>query len=132
MPEAVLRPGVPAPAQYMELRALCGLGGRSPAAAEAGLPRTVYGVVIEVEDRLIGMGRLIGDGGCFVQVTDIAVHPDWQGCGWGRRIVAALMSWADAELPSGCYISLIADAGAERLYEKAGFRYRTGMARTVP
>lgn len=43
-----------------------------------------------------------------------------------------LLVWADENLPSGCYISLIADQGAEELYAKRGFDQRTGMARRVP
>jgi GNAT superfamily N-acetyltransferase len=75
------------------------------------------------------MGRLIGDGGCFAQITDIAVHPDHQRQGLGTQVMAALMGWAEANLPKGCYISLIADPGAENLYAKFGFTERYGMAR---
>ncbi|MFD2882298.1 hypothetical protein ACFTAO_51075 [Paenibacillus rhizoplanae] len=31
------------------------------------------------------MGRVIGDGGCFFQVTDIAVKPSFQGRGLGKK-----------------------------------------------
>ena len=35
------------------------------------------------------MGRVIGDGGLFFQVVDIAVEPAHQGRGLGKAIVAA-------------------------------------------
>ncbi len=116
--------------EYLSLRRAAGLSGYSVEAATAGLAATLHGAWLREEDgRLIGMGRLIGDGGCFVQVTDIAVHPDFQRQGLGRRIMENLMGWAERNLPTSCYISLIADPGAERLYESFGFELRTGMAR---
>ena len=95
------------------------------------LERTLHGVWLREGEALIAMGRLTRDGACFVQVNDVAVHPDWQGRGLGIQVMGGLMGWADSNLPKGCYISLIADAGAERLYEKAGFSHRTGMARVL-
>lgn len=67
------------------------------------------------------MGRLVGDGGCFFQVTDIAVDPDHQGRGLGKLIMAGIMEYVDSELPKTAYVSLIADVPANKLYEKVGF-----------
>ncbi len=117
---------------FRALRAAAGLGAFGAEATRVALANTLYGAWLWDSDLLVGMGRLIGDGGTFVQVTDVAVHPDHQGQGYGAAIMARLMAWADRHLPRGCYISLIADAGAERLYQRAGFDFRTGMARTVP
>lgn len=69
----------------------------------------------------IGMGRLIGDGGCFFQVVDIAVHPEHQGRGLGKAIMEAIMTYVSQELPDSAYVSLIADVPANKLYEKFGF-----------
>ncbi|MHC0053219.1 GNAT family N-acetyltransferase [Actibacterium sp. D379-3] len=119
--------------EFQALRRVTGMRVFPDAAAGPSLERTLHGVWLRAGDgRLIGMGRVTGDGACFVQLNDVAVHPDHQGQGHGTAIVARLLGWCDASLPQGCYISLIADAGAERLYEKAGFAYRTGMARRVP
>lgn len=46
----------------------------------------------------MAMGRIIGDGGCFCQVVDMAVLPSYQGQGLGAPIMAALM---DHLLPFG-------------------------------
>ena len=92
----------------------------------------MFGAWMRQGDQLVAMGRITGDGACFVQVNDVVVHPDWQRRGLGSQIMDRLMRWADGHLPSGCYISLIADPGAERLYERSGFAARTGMARRVP
>ena len=67
------------------------------------------------------MGRVVGDGGCFAQIVDIAVRPDWQRRGLGRRIVFLLMNWCQTALPASCYLSLIADPAGVGLYKAAGF-----------
>ena len=79
--------------------------------------------------QLVAMARLCGDGGCFALVTDVAVHPAHQRKGLGLRVMRHLMQWADANLPQGTIISLIADEGADALYRKVGFERRTGMLR---
>ena len=47
----------------------------------------------------IGMGRIIGDGGCFFRVVDIAVLPEHQGKGLGKRIMKALTDHLSEQVP---------------------------------
>ncbi|OOY02930.1 GNAT family N-acetyltransferase [Thioclava sp. F28-4] len=124
---------VPSVAEYMRLRSVAGLSAFSEEAAGKGLAGTLYAVVIEHEGAAVGMGRLIGDGGCFVQVVDIAVDPRYQGQGLGKAIMSELTSFITEHLPASAYISLIADIPANSLYEKFGFEETAprsvGMAR---
>lgn len=120
MDNSQLTPRTPTPDEYLTLRAAAGLSPFSRAAAELVLPNTIFAVVIEEAGRAIGMGRLIGDGGCFFQIVDIAVDPAFQGRGLGKRIMAGLMAHV-ATLPKGAYVSLIADTPADRLYAQFGF-----------
>ena len=115
-------PGTPSPQEYVELRRLAGLSARSLAAAESGVPNTLYGVCVRVDGRLVGMGRIIGDRGCNYEIVDIAVHPDYQRQGIGTRIMSALMTHLRETAPASAYVSLIADDDAPKLYEKFGFR----------
>ncbi|MEM9032456.1 MAG: GNAT family N-acetyltransferase [Pseudomonadota bacterium] len=121
----------PSVAEFRALRVAAGLSDFSDQAAKTGLAATLYGVWLRDGDRLVGMGRIVGDGGCFALVTDVAVHPEHQGRGLGRQIVARLMEWAEAELPKSCILSLIADPPADKLYQQFGFDYRVGMGRTL-
>ncbi|MBS3753346.1 MAG: hypothetical protein KGY46_08155 [Anaerolineales bacterium] len=44
-------------------------------AAEKGLPNSVYGVVaLDSERKAVGMGRIVGDGGLYYYIQDIAVR----------------------------------------------------------
>jgi ribosomal protein S18 acetylase RimI-like enzyme len=96
---------------YMHLREISGLTPFSKGAAEIGLNGTIFAVVVFHDGQAIGMGRLIGDGGCFFQVTDIAVHPDHQGRGLGKMIMTAIMDYVNSELPKTAYVSHCRCAG---------------------
>ena len=109
------------PADYLRLRVEAGLSPKTTEGAAAGLPNTVYAVVIRRNGEAVGMGRIIGDGGLFFQVVDIAVQPAHQGRGLGKAIVAALVDHLRATAPKGAYVSLMADGEAHRLYAQFGF-----------
>jgi GNAT superfamily N-acetyltransferase len=73
------------------------------------------------EGRAIGMGRIIGDGGLSFVVVDIAVEPEHQGRGLGKRIMGALDAWLKANTLDSAHVSLIADGEAKHLYAQYGF-----------
>ena len=83
--------GVPSVEDYCRLRVSTGLSPKSAEAAAAGLPNTLFGVLVPKEDIVIGMGRVIGDNGLFYQVVDIAVEPEHQRRGLGKAIVGKIV-----------------------------------------
>jgi GNAT superfamily N-acetyltransferase len=113
----------PSVEDYNRVREAAGLSRRNPAAAEAGLPNTLFGICVEREGRVVGIGRIIGDGGLFFRV--VAVFPEHQKKGLGAKIMEALTSWLGERAPSGAYVQLIAGEGTSPFYEKYGFRVRT-------
>ncbi len=111
----------PGAADYCRLRALTGLSEKSSEAAERGLANTTYGVSLLRGGEVVGMGRIVGDGGCFHFVVDIAVVPELQGRGLGKRIMDALDAWLRANALPTAHVSLFADGEAKHLYAKYGF-----------
>ena len=106
---------------YLRLRAAAGMHEKTREAAARALPNTLYGVQLQRDGALVGMGRVIGDNGCFFIVVDIAVAPEWQGQGLGKRIMAALDAWLLHNVPPSAYVTLVADGDAKYLYSKFGF-----------
>ena len=113
--------GFPGVDDYRRLRLAAGMTPKSEEAARRGLPNTLHGVSLLRDGEVVGMGRVIGDGGCFFVVVDIAVVPELQGRGLGRRIMGALDAWLRANVPESAYVSLVADGDAKHLYAKFGF-----------
>lgn len=105
------------------MREVAGLSPKTAAAAAAGLPNTLFAVCIRDGNTLIGMGRVIGDGGLNFDVVDVAVHPQYQRQGLGTRIMTALVGYIDEVAPDSAYVSLLADDDAPKLYRKFGFEF---------
>ncbi|MCE5090137.1 N-acetyltransferase [Staphylococcus devriesei] len=112
----------PKPRAYCDLRVKAGMSPKSEEAALKGLPNACYSITIYDDNVLIGMGRVIGDGGTAFQIVDIAVDPAYQGQGYGRIILEKVMTYIESIAMKGTYVSLIADYPADKLYEKLGFK----------
>ena len=121
MSEIVLVERFPDVDDYLRVRAAAGMHAKSREAAERALPNTLYGVSLARDGAVVGMGRVIGDNGCFFTIVDIAVAPEWQGQGLGKRIMTALDAWLQRNVPPSAYVTLVADGDAKYLYEKFGF-----------
>ncbi|MFT4888282.1 MAG: ribosomal protein S18 acetylase RimI-like enzyme [Pseudohongiellaceae bacterium] len=106
---------------FMRLRKVSGLSSRPESAAALGLKSSLYGVYVKHGALVVGMGRVIGDGGLNLEVVDVAVAPEYQGFGLGRMVMEALMTYLNATAAPGAYITLMADVQA--LYEKFGFAF---------
>lgn len=106
---------------YRHLRVAAGLSPKSAEAAARGLPNTLFAVQLLHGGEPVGMGRVIGDGGTAFQVVDIAVRPEHQGKGLGKRLMAEIAAWLKANVPEGGYVSLLADVPADALYAQFGF-----------
>ncbi|WP_110651169.1 GNAT family N-acetyltransferase [Salinicola peritrichatus] len=117
---------------YMALRREAGMHSRSVAGAARALPNSLFAVQVIHDGESVGMGRVVGDGGCFYQVVDIAVKPAYQGRGLGKRIMREIRDYLLREAPDNALVSLLADGEAHRLYAQFGFAptapYAIGMA----
>lgn len=113
----------PRPSEYIDLRLEAGMSGKSQEAARIGLKNSLFAVTVYDESTIVAMGRIIGDGGSFFQVVDIAVRPAYQGKGLGKLVMGELMEYLDKHTYDGSYVSLIADTPANKLYEQFGFDY---------
>lgn len=130
--------GPPTVADYLVLRERSGLSPRRTDQALAAL-RGSWAAVHVVDastGTAVGMGRLLGDGGWYFHVVDMAVLPEHQRRGLGDAILTALLNNIVERAPAGAYVNLLADAPGRKLYERHGFRDTAprslGMARTLP
>jgi GNAT superfamily N-acetyltransferase len=106
--------------EYLRLRSAAGLSVKSREQAVSAIAGTWTFRCVRLGSELVGMGRLIGDGGWYFVVADMAVLPEHQGRGVGGRILDALLAEVDARAP-GAFVSLVADPPGMRLYRSRGF-----------
>lgn len=114
----------PTVAEYNRVREAAGLSSRDPVAAERGLANTLFAACVVHEDTVVGIGRVIGDGGLFYDVVDIAVVPEHQKHGVGKLIMTALMGYIDAHALPTSVICLMANKGVAPFYKRFGFKAR--------
>lgn len=144
-----LHPGYPPVPQYLHLRAASGLTPKTPAQAAPVATGSWYGCFIkftppppspsyaeeatagteegqggEEEEEIVGMGRIIGDGGWYFLIADIAVLPAHQRKGLGEAVLQHLLAYLKANTSSeggGVYVTLFADEAGRKLYLRNGF-----------
>jgi ribosomal protein S18 acetylase RimI-like enzyme len=81
-------------------------------------------VFVYKDGRMIGFGRAISDGAYQAAVYDVAVVPEFQKMGVGRKIMEKIL-----ERLKGCNVILYARPGREEFYRSLGLRkMKTGMA----
>ena len=120
----------PSVENYISLRAFTGLTPKTLQAATVGLANTLFAVQIvesSSPDTMVGMGRMIGDGGCFFLIVDIAVLPAHQGKGLGKMIMKELKNWMDKNVPKSGTALLFADGRANELYKQFEFVETAGL-----
>lgn len=100
---------------------------------EKTLKNTMYMVKATIDNRVVGIGRVVGDFSIVCCLSDICVRPEYQGKGIGMKIVNKLKKMIEDGVKEGerMQIELTPTAGNEEFYKKAGFKYKpeviTGM-----
>ena len=111
---------VPNPQEFCDMRVAAGLSPKSLKAATIALPNSLYGISIRDADKLIAMGRVVGDGACNFEVVDVAVDPQYQSLGLGRKVMEYIDGYLASVALEGSYVSMIADEPI--FYEKLGYK----------
>jgi ribosomal protein S18 acetylase RimI-like enzyme len=89
--------------------------------AAASLPNSLYGVCAFANTEIIGMARVLGDGGLVYYIQDVIVKLAYQGQGIGTKMMDKVMDYLRAHARNGTYIGLMAAKGKEPFYERYGF-----------
>jgi len=123
-PEYLLVEALPSAAEYNRLRQTVGWGGYALEEIEDSLPRSLYGVCVYLNGALVGMARVVGDGGLVFYIQDVIVVPDHQRRGIGRTMMDRVMAYIRKHARQNSVIGLMAAKGKEPFYEAYGFTPR--------
>jgi len=101
------------------------MGQKDPSDLETAFSNSMFKCFVYNSGKLVAVGRALADGFDCSYICDVAVHPDYQGKGVGRRIVSKLIELSRHHRK----IILYAAPGKESFYLKLGFkRMATAMA----
>lgn len=119
--------------EFLEVIKSVGFKTYSKEQVEKALKNTMYMVKAIINNKVVGIGRVVGDYSIVCCLSDICVRPEYQGKGIGLKIVNRLREMIEAGVKEGekMQIELTPTAGNEEFYKKAGFKYKpnkiTGM-----
>jgi ribosomal protein S18 acetylase RimI-like enzyme len=114
--------------EFNRIRQGAGLSRKNPAAAAKGIENSLFCACVMLGDECVGIGRVVGDGGLVFDIVDVAVLPEHQGNGLGKRIMDALMAYVRANAAPTAFISLMTTAKLVKFYEGYGFKVRGPQA----
>ena len=108
---------------FVRLKVATGFIDRPLQQAEKALENGLFNVSAISEGKVVGMGRLVGDGAMYWYLQEIIVLPEYQGKGIGKSIVNRLIKHirSSAIPATKIEVSLTAVKGKESFYEKFGF-----------
>jgi ribosomal protein S18 acetylase RimI-like enzyme len=113
----------PTAEEFVHLRKTTGMRERRVSSAEKAIKHALFWVTLRSHGQLIGMGRVVGDGGSFVAISDLAVHPDHQKKGLGRFMLETIQEYILQEVPDDAFVCLFANNQAvTAFYEQKGFK----------
>jgi ribosomal protein S18 acetylase RimI-like enzyme len=111
--------------ELSELYRIAPLGEKSPKDLATVFSASKFKCFVYSNGTLIGAGRALADGADCSYIADVAVHPEYQGLGLGRKIIEKLVAFSAGHKK----IILYANPGKEGFYAKFGFRkMKTAMA----
>ena len=114
----------PTPIEYDKIRNTTAWDKLDLVTIEKGLEKTLFSVCLYDIDKLIGVGRIVGDGSIYFYIQDIIVIPEYQGKGLGKIIMNEVMQYLDDNANHNSFIGLMAAEGVEKFYHKFGFKTR--------
>jgi len=116
---------LPSPEEYLYLRQLVGWNLLERDVVEKALPASLYCVCAVVDRTVIGMARIIGDGGLAYYIQDVIVIPEYQRKGIGTQLMNKIMEYIRTNAYNNSVVGLMAAKGKELFYTRYGFTIRS-------
>ena len=121
--QVVLQNDVLQPQDFVRLRVLTGFADIPIEHAKRALDGGLINVSAKYGDRLIGMGRMVGDGAMYWYLQEIIVLPEYQKQGVGTKIVNHLVDYAVSHSTTGKFTTIggVSAKGKEEFDSTLGF-----------
>ena len=83
-----------------------------------------------LDGKTIGMARYVSDGGYAGLIMDVIVHPDYQGKGYGTKLINYLIDYLKSTIQDNeeLMIQLLSAPGKQNFYSQFGFKVKKEVA----
>ncbi len=109
--------------EYQTLRGTTNWGKIDDSSIATALLNTKFSVCITDDNKIIAMGRIIGDG-VYFYIQDIIVLPNYKKKGVGRRVMQELEDWLEKITQPNTFIGLMAAKGTIEFYRNFDYEIR--------
>jgi GNAT superfamily N-acetyltransferase len=116
---------LPSPSLYASLLSEVGWDVPPPTVMKKALAGTQQAACVFDGGKVVGMGRLVADGGEYWFLVDVVVTPSHQGKGVGSAIVAALEAEVARRSP-GSFLFLHCAPEMAGFFERLGYEQSPG------
>jgi GNAT superfamily N-acetyltransferase len=93
---------------------------------KASIENSLFWVTVYDTDKLIGTGRVIGDGAMYFYIQDIIVAPSYQKQGIGHLVMTHIENYLTNTCSNGATVGLLSAHGKESFYTHYGYVKRDG------
>lgn len=114
----------PPVSEFIDFRAKCGWGTISLETAQKTLDAGIANTTVYDGDKVVGFGRIIGDGAIYFYVQDLIVSSHYRGGGIGVVIMKHLVEQVRKIALPGASIGLMSALDKEEFYKQFGFASR--------
>ena len=126
-------------ADFIKLYESAGWGKKCEDIVQVSLENSYVTFAVIEEENVIGMARLLGDGGMAFYLKDFVILPEFQGKGIGKELLDYVQNYIRNQLKDGWQtkLELMSAKGKEEFYKKFGFEERpsqytgAGMAKMI-
>lgn len=112
--------------EYMDMREQVHFVKLSERIANNALKNAFYLLCVRDGEKVVGMTRILSEGGYANFITDVIVIPEYQGRGIGSELMRRTMAYLQGTLEEGekIVLYLMSASDKEPFYRKFGFRDR--------
>ena len=110
--------------EYQTIRSTTNWAVLDNSTVKKALCKDLYSVLAFDNDKLIGIGRVVGDGAIYFYIQDIIVIPEYQGKGIGKIIMQNIEEFLCKETNENSFIGLMAADGVQKFYYQFGYKER--------
>ena len=119
---------LPTVLEFQRLRNSTNWDKLEDSAVEIGISNTIFSVCVLLNESIIGMARIVGDGALYYYIQDVIVLPKFRRIGIGKTMMNEIEKYLAENAPRNAFIGLMSAEGVKEFYLQFGYKPRNSQA----